>query len=450
MEVTQRLADFIVSSKYEDIPKQAADMAKRCILDCLGVTIGASIEPISKIIRTYIEDQGGKPQSTVIGLNLKTSSSNAAFANGLLGHALDYDDLQMNFWGHPTVVTLPAALAIGEWIRASGKDLITALVLGIEAECKIGAAVNPSHYMKGWHNTATIGTFGAAVAAGRLLNLDSEQMACALGIAGSQSAGLKENFGTMTKPFHAGQAARNGTVAALLASKGFTGARNILEGKSGFCQVMSERYDLNKITENLGKSWDILDVIFKPYPCCGSIHPALDAMIFLAREHNINPEDVASVEVSTANPLALDEVSRPEPKTVNDARFSTEFCLAIALLDREVSLKQFAVEKLKDQQILRHARKVRLRVDPGIAKGDPRSKATIVKVKMKNAKGYARREDFARGWPQRPMSEKELVEKYARCVNLLLPKRKIDKSIDLIMELEKLDDINNLIEQLST
>ncbi|NIM45089.1 MAG: hypothetical protein GTN80_05600 [Nitrososphaeria archaeon] len=443
MEATQKLVDFILDVDYEDITEEATEVAKQCFLDCIGVSLAGSVLPISEILMSYVRVIGGRSRCSIIGSDVKTSPVNAALVNGTLGHALDYDDMIFPLIGHPTVPVLPAVLAVGEFIGASGKQAITAFSLGFEALCKIGAAVSPSHWYKGFHSTATVGTFGAVAAASKLLNLNEEQMLNAFGIAGSQAAGLKQNFGTMTKPFHAGHAAESGVKAALLAKNGFTAAKNILEGQFGFAKLMADRYDFSVI-DKLGNPWDLVDPapFFKPYPSCGGTHAAMNAMLSLIEEYDIRHDEVESLEAGM-NPIAPEELIYIEPKTAFEGKFSMQFCLAILLLEREAGLAQFTNEKVRNPRTMELMKRIKLYVDPEITASVPPEwgdKSAVVKVKLKDGRYYTRKRDI------RHLTWDELISKYKDCAKVVLPRDKITKSIEVVMNLQKLENIRQLME----
>ncbi|MBI2152968.1 MAG: MmgE/PrpD family protein, partial [Candidatus Rokubacteria bacterium] len=271
MGATARLAEFIVKSRWEDLPPAAIDAAKGAILDSVGVMLAGSVEPAALIVQRLAEAEGGAPLCTVLGTRLRTGGVWAALANGTAGHALDFDDTNFALMGHPSVV-----------------------------ETALGEAMNPAHYARGWHATSTLGTLGAAAAASKLLGLDPSEIRHALAIAASQASGLKENFGTMTKPFHAGHAARSGLLAALLAREGFTGSEIALEGPQGYLRVLGSQTENPAATlECLGSPWKILTtgVAVKPYPSCACTHSIIAALLELRHVHSIRPEDVAEVTI---------------------------------------------------------------------------------------------------------------------------------------------------------
>jgi len=445
MGATKKLVDFIIKTRYEDLPAEATNIAKQCFLDCIGVSLAGCVQPIGKIMESYLKDVGGTPRSSIIGLGIKTSPTNAAFTNGTIGHALDYDDMNFPAIGHPTVTVLPAVLALGEYTGATGRDVLLAFILGFEAFSKVGNATSPSHWYKGFHSTATIGTYGAVAAASKLLKLDQEQTINAFGIAGSQAAGLKQNFGTMTKPFHAGHAAEGGVKAALLAKKGFTAAQDVLEGQFGFAKLMTDGYDFG-VLDKLGDQWDIVDPapFFKPYPSCGGTHAAMNAMLSLIKEYDLKPDEVERVDAGM-NPGGVKELIYTEPKNALQAKFSMQFCLAIMLLERKGGLAQFTDAKARDLKTIELMKRINLYVDQELTKSLPLGwvdKTATVKVRMKDGREYKRTADI-----EHPTRD-ELKSKYEECASLVLPENKLRRSIDVITNLEKLEGLNPLMEHI--
>lgn len=444
----EKLTDFVLRTRYEDISEDARHKAKQCILDTLGVTLAGSKDPIQKPVLDYLREIGGKEQSTVIGFGMKTSAPHAAFANGIFGHVLDFDDYTFSFIGHATVVVVPVILALGELLKSSGKDLLTAFLIGTEVQWKVGEALVSygNHYDKGWHSSGTVGTLGAAAAAGKLLQLDSERMANAFSIAASEASGMREQFGTMTKSFHVGRAADNGITAALLAKGGFTGAKTALDGDTGMFRLMADEYDLSKIN-GLGKPWGLLDpdsrrgVIFKLYPCCGSGDGVNDGIFSLIEEYNIRAEDVESVECF-AHEKKFRNLRYHHPQTGLEAKFSLEYWMAAALLERNLGLEQFTDEKVQRPEVQEFMKRVRFSGLPKIKERYP----IKIKINLRNGASYVRTFWPPRASPENPPTDKELIDKYIDCSNWYgLPQDKIEKSIETIMRLEELEDANQLL-----
>jgi len=382
----------------------------------------------------------------------------AALANGTAGHAMDYDDTQLStskegVYGlltHPTVPVLSAALAAGERLRISGEDLLLAYILGVEVECRIADAINPRHYQSGFHSTATIGGLGAAAAVGKLLALKEEALARALGIGASMSSGLRENFGTMTKPLHAGRAAENGVTAALLAEKGFTSAHNILEAKRGFFNAMAGGYDESKIAGRLGHPYFIQEpgISIKPYPSGSLSHPAQDLILDLVKRHDLHADDIESVEVG-ANSNVPNALIYPMPKTALEGKFSIPFCMAIGILERKAGIAQFKDRKVRDPKVVDLMKRVTLYVDQELESLGYDQVRSRIRIKLKNGKTIEGRADVARGHPLKPMSWAEIGEKFRACARLVLTHRKTEEAIELVANLDRMRSILPLIRAIS-
>ncbi|MFC2005727.1 MmgE/PrpD family protein [Chloroflexota bacterium] len=443
MGATEEIASFIVGTGFNEIPEKAVETAKEAILDCLGVTLAGSVDPTAEIITQYVKELGCKPEVSVIGSGFKASPPQAALANGTIAHALDYDDMTIP-WIHPSAPVLPAILALGEAGRISGKEAIEAYVLGFEVEVRVGSGIGRRPYLNGWHSTATLGTLGAAAAAAKILKLNVEQTRMALGIAASQAGGFRQNFGSMTKPFHAGNAAKNGVVAAILAKKDFTAALDILEGDFGFCKVMAGegKYDLNKITQGLGKSFAIVDygVEVKPYPCCGGTHLCIDAILHLIKQHHLSAEGVDKVKCLTTT--ALPQVLiHSRPKNGLEGKFSMQYCMATALIDGEVRLKQFADEKVLNPEVKKLIEKVEyVHPDDGT-----KLQGETVTVRLRDGREYSHQVLIAKGRPGNPLTREELVAKYRDCAGFALSREDTEQSLELVLKLEDLDDITELM-----
>lgn len=452
MGVTLKLAEFAVNTAFEDMPMELIIKGKERVLDTMGCILAGCNEQVGKIILQYIKGIGGTPESTVIGYGHKTSVQNAALANGTIGHALDYDDAQTNLTGHGSVVMLPAVLAIAEKERISGKKVLEAFLIGFEVACKIGRAVNPKLYSNGWHGTSVIGVLGATAAAGKLLGLDTHKMTSAFGIAASQACGLRQNFGTMTKPLHAGKAAENGIISAVLAKQGLTAATNILEATRGFCSTFSGEYELNKIVDNIGDPYEIISpgVHTKLYPSCLLTIPMIEGTISLAEEHDIKPEDVELVECVTS--LQTIEALINSPKTALEGKFSAQFVMAISLLDRRVSLDQFTDEKVQDPRtvnLMKKIKMVNLSDFPKCASKCSCGEAVVVKIKLKDGREFSKRIDNFKGNAANTLSTKELEVKFRDCADTIIGRDRVDQSINMISNLDKIQDINQLIDLVS-
>lgn len=453
METTKRLAEFISKTSLARISAEAQELGKRAILDNLGVALAGSRDPMSKIMTEYIKDTGGRPQASVWGKKFKTSAPLAALANGTFGHALDFDDINRSMRGHPTVPVLPATLAVAEELKASGEAVLEAFLIGFEVETKLGAGMNPYLFENGWHPTAILGAMGAAAASAKLLKLPAEKICMALGIAASLASGLRQNFGTMTKPLHAGHAAENGVVAAKLSQRGYTADGAIVEAKLGYAHAFAgpEKYDLDKITANLGKPFDIVSpgVGLKRYPSCARTHPAIDAMLNLVAKNDIHPEEVKSVSCagSYTTPTML---IHSRPQTALEGKFSMEFCMALALLERRVELPHFKDRKVQDPKIQEVIKKVTFSIRPDlntiVSSGNP---STTVKVILSDGREFTETVDEAKGTPGNPLTAKEVRDKYRQCVKGIQSKKEMERTIELVENLEGLKKISTLTDLLS-
>lgn len=453
MSLTERLADFVCSTDYGAIPDPARRKAAHCILDCIGVTLAGSVDPIRVPVMHYLAAVGGREDATVIGSRTKTSVANAAFANGVLGHVLDFDDTNQIFVGHASVVILPAILALAERLGSTGQDIVTAYMVGTEVQWRLGDALVSAgnHYAKGWHSTCTIGSFGATAAAGKLLSLDAERMTHGFGIAASEAAGFQEQFGTHCKAFHAGRANENGVKAALLAEGGFTSARHAIEGPVGFARLVADEYDLGKV-DGFGRPWGIVEPSFarginlKKYPVCASGLGAIEGMLELIHEHGIRPGDVERVECGV-RPKSLEILMHHDPRTGLEAKFSVEYWIAATLLDRQFGLRQTTDEMVQRPDIRGLVRKVKVVADPTIV--FPWSKVTI-RLTLKDGRSFDKLYYPPKGAADNPMSEAELVEKFRECAAAAgLPADRTDHVTATLLDLESLKDVPALMRALS-
>jgi 2-methylcitrate dehydratase PrpD len=384
-------------------------------------------------------------------------AAKAALANGVAGHAMDYDDTQLStskqaVYGlltHPTTPVLAAVLAMGEREKITGRELVLAYILGVEVECRIADAIHPRHYQEGFHSTATMGGLGAAVAVGKILRLKEEKLIQTLGIAASMASGLRENFGTMTKPLHAGRAAENGVTAALLAQAGFTSATNILEARRGFYQAMAGGYDESKISGRLGQPYFMIDpgISIKPYPSGSLSHPAQDLILDLVKRHELGADDIEQIEVGT-NSNVPNALIYPMPKTALEGKFSIPFCMAIAVVERKAGIAQFQDRKVRDKRVIEMMKRVTLYVDDELEALGYDQVRSRVRVKLKNGRLIEGRYDVARGHPEKPMSWPELSEKFRDCAELVLPRQRVEEAIGLVARIEQHKTLKPLLKSL--
>lgn len=447
-KVTEKLAEFICRSRYETIPSDAIEVSKLHILDTLGALIAGSKEGVAEIVKGYILSLGCGQESTLITQGIRTSAPYAAFGNGILGHVLDFDDYEVPSMAHPSVTVLPAVLALGERMKASGKACLEAYLTGMEVISKVGRGIAPDHYDKGWHSTGTLGSLGAASASSKLLKLNVEEIRTAIGIAASMSSGVRANFGSMTKCFHAGHAARNGVEAASLASRGFTANQEVLESDLGFCNLFTEgkRYDLQKIVEGLGDPYSLLSpgVGKKPYPSCAATHSFLDGILGLIEQYDIKAEDVESVECGIFYRLPS-QLIHSNPKTGLEGKFSLEFCIALALQERKVSLGHFTDSKVREPGIQKLIKKITKEVtDEAGGKGTELPTA-ILTVRMKNGTTYPCRVRTRKGSPRSPLSAQEVMNKFLECAQLNYSLEQSRRIAEAVMGMEKAEDIREIV-----
>lgn len=451
---TEKIASFVAGTTYNELPHEAITRAKWCILDCLGVALAGAHEPLSRIITEHVKELGGKPEATAIASGFRTSSPQAALVNGTLAHALDYDDSHPNFQ-HATAVTLPAVLALAERERASGRAILEAYLLGCEVGSKIGIQMASQLGEHGWHPCGIIGSMASAVASSKILNLSKGQIRRALGIAASQAAGLSRNIGTDVKPFHSGNGAKNGVVAAMLAAKGFEADESILEGHHSFPKVfLGKEYDSAKSTNELGFPFSIVAQgigRIKPYPTGGPNHKSVTALLELIQKHKVHAQDVAEVECQVSPYLVQHFGHYSRPQTASQARFSMHYGVAAALLDGQLTLKQFTDEKVtapKAQDLMSKVKlvEVETEVKEGQMHGDP---PQIVTVKLRDGKVYSHQVPFAKGEPGNPMTAEEITHKFRDCAARVLSAGDIDRTVELVLNLESLPDITRLMQFLS-
>ena len=444
---TERFARLSVAGSYDTIPPEAVERAKAHILDTLAVMLAGATADGTRILHAQARESGGREEATVIGGRLRAPADRAALANGAAGHALDYDDTILftsdaTVYGarlHPSTPVLAAALAVGEAVDASGRDLLAAFVYGFEATCRLADAANREVYRRGYHPTGVIGPLGAAVAAGRLLGLDAPALRRALGVAATTGGGLRQNYGTMTKPLHAGRAAESGVLAARLAARGFTASEDVLEGERGFYRAFAgqDGFDPSQLLDRFGDPFYVLSpgAAIKPYPTGSLSHPALDALFDLVREHDLQADAVERVEVGSNSNL-LGSLIHDRAQTGLEAKFSLPACVALALVERRVGIAQLQDAVVARPDVQSFMRQVRLYVHPEIeALGFDQPRA-IVDVHLRDGRVLSRRADVAQGATERPMTRQQLLEKARDCAGLMISPDHAEELIALVDRLE--------------
>ena len=444
---TENVAEFICQTNYADIPDDAVAAAKLLILDFCGVAIAGSKEPTARIVSEYVKDFGARSEAGVIGQGFRSEASLAALANGTAGHALDYDDHSIKAHQHPTVTILPGILSLGEAIAASGKAVLEAYIVGIEVAAKIGVAIGSYQYETGWHTTGTLGTIGATAGAAKLLKLSRHKVRTSLGIAASFAGGLRQNFGTMTKPLHAGRAAQNGVIAATLAEREFSAAVNALEGQYGFGKVLARKsdIDLNDINLQLGNPFFLASpgVDLKLYPSCGSTLCAIDAALLLAIQHNIPPADIVSIELNM-HPMIPDVAFHHKPQKGTEAKFSVEYCVSRALISKKISLDDFTQESVLEPDVQRLLGKVRY-ADTEKDRGKKYTTAIGLTVEMKDGRTYFERVEAPRGDIVNALTSDELHSKFIDCTSSVLTVANTKKILGFVSDLDQLGSIGELM-----
>jgi 2-methylcitrate dehydratase PrpD len=456
---TTAVVDFIQQTSIDTIPPRAIEEAKRCLIDGFGVILAGSTVRGSAIVREYVAATGGQAHATVLGAQkLSVSASQAALANAASGHAMDYDDTQLSdapdrvfgLLTHPTVPVLAASLAVGERSNASGRAFLEAFLTGFEVECKIAEAINPDHYVRGYHSTGTLGTFGACASAARLLKLTRGQTAHALGIAASMASGIRVNFGSMTKPLHAGRAAESGVTAAELASRGFTAGDDPLDGEWGFFQVAGGGADLSRLIGKLGRPYSIVDpgVSVKPYPCGSLGHPTMDAMLKLVTEHDVKPEQIARVRVRAGSNI-LNPLRYKTAKTELEAKFCLPFMMASIALRRRAGIREFTDEFVSSAPAQEFMKRVDTVFDAGIeARGFDKMRS-IVEVDLADGRTLAQPSDERyRGSPEKPFTRAELHEKFTDCASLILSPDRIGRAIEAIEAVDRAKLVRDVTDSL--
>jgi 2-methylcitrate dehydratase PrpD len=436
------LSAFAIDAKPPAIARRRAAAA---ILDTIGVTLAGASEPASRAVQDVVAQDGRGP-CTVLGTAVRTSAPAAALANGTAAHALDYDDMCFVSLAHPSAPLVAALLAAGELSGASGARLIDAYVIGFEIEARLGRVMNPRHYQRGWHCTSTLGAIGSAAAVARLLQLDGPTVGHAIAIAASEASGLKENFGTMVKPLHAGLAARDGVLAALLARSGLTASERALDGPQGFLRAMdSERDDLDRECSDLGARWEIADtgITVKLYPSCAATHPTLDVVLGLRAREGFTADDVEriDIDVDTITPTVL---IYDKPASGLEAKFSMPFCVAAAITDGHVGVDTFDTLRLADPRVTSLMSRVTMTVDPSLGVEAPALTQSRVRIRLRDGRALNESANGARGYPDRPANDDELAQKFLSCAGRAISPAAAQRALNLLHALDKAGDVREL------
>ncbi|MHB8909317.1 MAG: MmgE/PrpD family protein [Syntrophales bacterium] len=448
--LTERIANFVGGVRTGDIPREALDKARLGMTDFLGVAAAGSREESSRIIRDYGNAMGGAAKATIIATDRKTSPEMAALINGTMGHALDYDDMSVAPIAHPSVFLAPAILAVGEGIDAPGREVLAAYVVGYEVACSIAEPMFQSHYVQGWHSTSTFGSLGAAAAVAWLLKLTPRQVTMAMGIAASLACGLRQNFGTMTKPLHAGRAGANGIQAAVLARAGFTADAGIIEAPLGFARVMGHKAEVDWAAagSSLGKTFMItgpVGLAIKPYPSCGFTHAAIDCALDV-RKQGAPAGEIAAIELGTS-PFDRQLLIHHHPATGLEGKFSLEYCVARALASGAVRLHHFSDEAVRDADVLGLMGRMKwVEKFPMPVMGTPEGFGTkSVTVTLANGKKLDSTARVAKGMPTNPLSADEFNAKYRDCASRGLPREAVEESLSMLTDMQEVDTVRTIM-----
>lgn len=452
MGATEALASFAIGLESASFPPVVVREARRHIIDCIGAALAGFTDPCARIITTVARSYGGRPESTLWGDGSRVSAHNAALANGTISHAVDYDDTNYAMPGHATVAVLPAVLAVGERLGVSGAEALAAYVAGVEVESKVGMLTGQDSWDFGWHTTSTLGVIGATAAVGRLVGLDTRSMRHALGIAVSQASGVRQNFGSMTKPLHVGHASWSAILAVDLAQRGFTASERAVEGEVGYCKVfggMRDRED-NAIAQTLGHPFEFETsrMSIKAFPCCGSTHGSIGAALRVCSGLWESDIESVMVEVPYTAPLIL---IHHRPTTPMAAKFSLEYCVATALLHGRVMLSQFTEAAVNEANVQSLLRRVNYRVPDEWQKGAAPWNMANARIEVRLKDGSVRRASNSVRKGDAivdPLSDDELEAKFLDCAAVALGHVQARQLLDLLGGFERLKNVRSLTERL--
>lgn len=437
-DVTRTLARYVVQARWDDIPEAVRNEARRSLLNWMGCAVGGSRHETLDRALAALKPLSGPAQSTVIGRVDRLDMLHAALMNGISSHVFDFDDTHLKTIIHPAGPVASAILALAETRPVDGAAFLLAFILGVEVECRIGNAVYPAHYDIGWHITGTAGVFGAAAACGKLLGLDEQGMLWALGIAGTQSSGFREMFGTMCKSFHPGRAAQNGLTAALLAANGFTSSNRVLEAPRGFCNVMSTARDYAAITEGLGQSFEIALNTYKPFACGIVIHPTIDGCVQLREEHGLTGAEIERIDLRV-DPLVLELTGKRTPQLGLEGKFSVYHSAAVAIIYGRAGEEEYSDAVVRDPRVTELRDRVQAVAEDGI-----REDEAYVTILLKDGRVITRHVEHAIGSLERPMSDTQLDDKFRGLAEPVLGRDRAEALIELCRRADTLTEMGVL------
>jgi 2-methylcitrate dehydratase PrpD len=437
-DVTGALARYVVAARFEDLPAAARKEAGRSLLNWMGVAVGGSQHETVAIALAAVAPFAGPPQAGVFGRKDRLDVMHAAFLNGISSHVFDFDDTDLLTAVHPSAPVVPALLAIAEYRKISGRDFINAMVLGIEAECRIARSVTPAMQAVGWHATGAAGGFGAAVATGKLLGLDEGRMCHAIGLAATQPVGLREMFGSMTKSFHPGRAAQNGMLAAFLAEKGYTSSLHGIEAKRGWANVLSTEQHYDAVTENLGSHYEIFRNTYKPFACGLVVHPVIDGCIQLRNENTLTADMIDRIDLSV-HPIVLELTAKRTPRTGLEGKFSVYYAAAVAIVAGQAGEAQFSDAAVSDKVTIALRDRVDTVVDKSLAQDQAR-----ISIRLHDGRVLDRFIVHAVGSVENPMTDQQLDAKFAALVEGILPADRARRLMALCRDTESLQDAGDI------
>ncbi len=448
--VTAQLAKYISSLHFRSLPLSAVEAAKKLLLDYLA-SYFAGIQNhsvLSKELLSMMKTVGGKEEASVLGEKVKLPLINVALVNGTISHVVELDDGHRIARGHPGVTVMTTALAVGEYIGATGEEMITAIVAGYDIFVRLASSVNPSHLNRGYHTTGTCGTLASAATAAVLLKLSEEQTVSALGLAGTQSAGLLEvtESGQMAKAFHAGKSAQAGILAAVLAEKDALGPNSILEGIKGFCRTLSDDCDYQLLVKDLGKKYYIEECYIKLYPSCRHTHSPIDAMLCIRSKNSVNIETIEKIIITTF-PTAISFAGKIfHPESPEEAKFSIPFSSVVALIKGDFSLNELSDEYFLDQEIFELIKKVEIVSDPDYEKEFPKTKGAQVEIIFSDGTRLKEKVSLPKGELENPVSLEEVIRKFKSCLSSVYSNENTSQIIHKVLHLEKAQDISEWIQ----
>ena len=441
MGTTEDLAGWLVASRPDDIPADVVHEARRALVNIVGCALGGAPHPAVDITIDALGAMFGPPDAAVLGRPERADPLHAALRNGITSHVEDFDDTLPRNYIHASSPVASALLAYASANRVSGRDLVHAFVLGFEATSRLGNATYPSHYTAGWHSTGSVGVFGAAIAIGTLLKLDRRQMIWAIGLAGTQAAGVREQFGSMGKALHPGRAAQNGYAAALLAQNGFTSGAHGIEGPRGWASVTSAEHDLSKVTDGLGASWELHVNTYKPFPCGIVNHPAIDACIQLHDEHGVAPGDVAALRLHVA-PLVIDLCGKTDIHTGLEGKFSVVHGAAVGLVRGRAGLREYTDEAVNDPDVKAvRERATREADDPTVTED-----GVHVELELTDGRVLEKRLTASLGNLQRPLTDDQLSAKFRDQATLAVTAEQAEQALELTWRSDELADVAELVD----